>query len=135
MAGQLTGTRRVFSEAFSPQGAASWRVLPASLSFGVFATVVYLLYAHVYQHLTLEVGPHEIAGALLGLLLVMRTNAGYDRWWEARKLWGGIVNQARNLALIGLAHGPADERWCCQFIRWTVAFAWTAYARLRSETA
>jgi ion channel-forming bestrophin family protein len=133
MAGPLTGTRRVLSEAFTPQGGASRRVLPASLAFGLYATVVYVLYLYVYPNLTLEVGPHEIVGALLGLLLVFRTNAGYDRWWEARKLWGGIVNQSRNLALIGLAHGPADERWREQFIRWTAAFAWAAKARLRGE--
>ncbi|WP_211302550.1 bestrophin family ion channel [Nannocystis exedens] len=30
------------------------------------------------------------------LFLVLRTNAGYERWWEARKLWGGIVNQSRS---------------------------------------
>jgi len=65
----------------------------------------------------------------------MRTNAGYERWWEARKLWGGIVNQARNLALIGLAHGPTEQRWREQFIRWVAAFAWTTKARLRGESA
>jgi ion channel-forming bestrophin family protein len=135
MAGPLTGTRRVFAEAFSPQGHASFRVLPYSLAVGAFATLVYLLHLYFYPNLTLEVGPHEIAGAILGLLLVFRTNAGYDRWWEARKLWGGIVNRARNLALIGLAHGPADERWRGQFIRWTAAFAWAAKARLRGESS
>jgi putative membrane protein len=36
--------------------------------------------------IAVEVNPFEIAGAVLGLLLVLRTNAGYDRWWEARKL-------------------------------------------------
>jgi putative membrane protein len=135
MAGPLTGTRRVWSEAFSSQGGASRRVLPASLAFGLFATLVCLVYLYVYPNLTLEIAPHEIGGALLGLLLVLRTNAGYDRWWEARKLWGGIVNQTRNLALIGLAHGPADERWREQFIHWTAAFAWAAKARLRGESA
>ena len=63
----------------------------------------------------------------------MRTNAGYDRWWEARKLWGGIVNQSRNLALLALAHGPADERWRQQFVRWTAAFPYVARAKLRGE--
>ena len=41
----------------------------------------------------------EFAGAALGLLLVLRRNAGYDRWWVARKLRGSIVNQSRNLAI------------------------------------
>jgi putative membrane protein len=35
----------------------------------------------------------------LGLFLVFRTNSAYDRWWEGRKHWGGLVNSTRNLAL------------------------------------
>jgi putative membrane protein len=134
MSDPMSGPRNVWSEAFSWHGAASRRVLPSTLIFAAFATIIYLLYIYVDPNLTLEIGPHEVAGVLLGLLLVMRTNAGYERWWEARKLWGGIVNQTRNLGLLGLAHGPADARWRDQFIRWTVAFAWAAKARLRSET-
>jgi putative membrane protein len=134
MSQPLSGPRSIWAEAFSWQGDAARRVLPSTIVFGVFATLVYLLYIFRYHNLTIEVGPHEVAGVLLGLLLVMRTNAGYERWWEARKLWGGIVNRSRNLALIGLAHGPADPRWREQFIRWTAAFAWAAKARLRSET-
>jgi len=34
-----------------------------------------------------------------GLLLGMRLNFAYDRWWEARKLWGTLVNVSRNLAV------------------------------------
>ena len=36
---------------------------------------------------------------MLGLLLVLRTNAAYDRWWEGRKLWGKLVNISRNLVV------------------------------------
>jgi ion channel-forming bestrophin family protein len=36
---------------------------------------------------------------VLSLLLAYRTNTAYDRWWEGRKLWGGLVNSSRNLAL------------------------------------
>lgn len=134
MSEELSRQPHVWAEVFSWKGAASWRVLPSTIVFGVFATIIYLLYLYRYPNLTIEVGPHEVAGVLLGLLLVMRTNAGYERWWEARKLWGGIVNQTRNLALVGLAHGPADARWREQFVRWTAAFAWAAKARLRGET-
>jgi putative membrane protein len=129
----MSETKNFWSEAFSWQGAASWRVLPTTVAFGAFATFIYLLYVYFYPNLSIEVGPHEVGGVLLSLLLVMRTNAGYDRWWEARKLWGGIVNQSRNLALIGLAHGPPDERWRQSLVRWTAAFAWVAKSRLRGE--
>ncbi|MEO0870173.1 MAG: bestrophin family ion channel [Cyanobacteria bacterium J06642_11] len=39
-----------------------------------------------------------VPSIVLGLLLVFRTNASYERFWEGRKLWGTIVNTSRNLA-------------------------------------
>lgn len=41
---------------------------------------------------------YSLLGFLISLLLVFRTNTAYDRWWEGRKIWGGIVNDSRNLA-------------------------------------
>jgi putative membrane protein len=134
-----SGAKSFWIEAFALRGAASWRVLPTTLAFSAFATIVYLLhyyltnYYHKEINLAVEVGPHEVAGALLGLLLVMRTSAGYDRWWEARKQWGGIINESRNLVLTALAHGPAEGRWRESIVRWTIAFAYAAKARLRGD--
>lgn len=42
--------------------------------------------------------PFQIAGVAIAILLGFRNSAGYDRWWEGRKLWGGIVNASRALA-------------------------------------
>jgi putative membrane protein len=41
---------------------------------------------------------HTMLGVALGLLLVFRTNASYDRWWEGRRLIGLYTNRARDLA-------------------------------------
>ncbi len=41
---------------------------------------------------------HSITGVALGLLLVFRTNASYDRYWEGRKLVEGVVDRCRDLA-------------------------------------
>jgi putative membrane protein len=76
----------------------------------------------------------ELAGGALGLLLILRTNAGYDRWWEGRKLWGAIVNQSRNLAISTLEYAHADGAWRERFLRWTAAFAHAARHSLRGET-
>jgi putative membrane protein len=38
-----------------------------------------------------------VASLVLGLLLVFRTDSAYERWWEGRKLWGDLSNNARNL--------------------------------------
>ena len=36
-----------------------------------------------------------VPGTVIGLLLAFRTNSAYCRWWEARILWGAIVNDSR----------------------------------------
>lgn len=40
-----------------------------------------------------------ILGASISLLLAFNLNQSYDRWWEARKLWGAVVNDSRTLVL------------------------------------
>jgi ion channel-forming bestrophin family protein len=52
---------------------------------------------------------HSMLGFVISMLLVFRTNTAYDRWWEARKLWGSLVNNSRNLALKISAMLPEAE--------------------------
>ena len=42
---------------------------------------------------------HTLLSFAISMLLVFRTNTAYDRWWEARKLWGTLVNSSRNIAI------------------------------------
>lgn len=129
------GLTHFWSDAVTVAASASLRVLPNVLVFGGLACAVYLIQAFTPHNIAIELGPHEVAGALLGVLLVLRTNSGYDRWWEARKAWGGIVNQSRNLVITALSCGPADPVWREQIVRWTAAFSVATRARLRGETS
>ncbi len=52
---------------------------------------------------------HTLLGFAISMLLVFRTNTAYDRWWEGRKLWGGLVNVSRNLALRLAAYLRPDD--------------------------
>jgi putative membrane protein len=119
-------------ETFAWAGSATPHVFPRVAAFGLISAA---LTAVSGTSVTWPVGPHEVAGAVLGLFLVLRTNAGYDRWWEARRLWGGIVNQSRNLAIQALSYGPADPCWRTEVIRWTIAFAHVSRRELRGERA
>jgi putative membrane protein len=38
-----------------------------------------------------------ILGTALAIILGFRNASAYDRWWEARKIWGGVVNESRTL--------------------------------------
>lgn len=62
-----------------------------------------------FHAIELPISPFEYAGVLMGLILVFRVNAGYDRWWEARKLWGTIVNASRNLAIVVKSYGDESN--------------------------
>ncbi len=125
--------KRFWRDAFALHESATPRILRRTIKFGAFATFVCLLKEFYADELGLSVGPFEFAGAALGLLLVLRTNAGYERWWEARKLWGGIVNQTRNLAIGALAYGPDDRRWREGVVRWTAVFPYSSIRSLRDD--
>ena len=122
---------------FLIRGSVAPRVLLDVIIFGIIAAVVVVLHYFIKRwfdvDLSIPVGPFEAAGAVLGLLLVMRVNAGYNRWWEARVLWGGIVNQSRNLAIAGLTYGPRDGKWQSNFIRWIATFPHATRRSLRGE--
>jgi putative membrane protein len=53
--------------------------------------------------------PFSVLGVGLSLFLGFRNNAAYDRWWEARKLWGGLIADLRALAREAALFLPADE--------------------------
>jgi putative membrane protein len=38
-------------------------------------------------------------GTAMSVILSFKLSQSYDRWWEARKIWGSIVNDSRNLIL------------------------------------
>ncbi len=63
------------------------------------AIIVYLETAIIHISFKNTTSIHTLVGFVLSLLLVFRTNTAYDRWWEGRKMWGGFVNNSRNLAL------------------------------------
>jgi putative membrane protein len=38
-------------------------------------------------------------GTSISVLLSFKMNQSYDRWWEARKIWGAITNDSRSLVI------------------------------------
>lgn len=38
-------------------------------------------------------------GTAISVILSFKLNQSYDRWWEARKIWGSIVNESRTFVL------------------------------------
>ena len=65
-----------------------------------------------------------ILGTSISLLLAFKLNQSYDRWWEARKIWGGISNDSRSLILEikGFISGKALEENETQLLLRQMAF-------------
>jgi putative membrane protein len=83
----------------------------------------YILIYHFdidHAHFQPTVAMHQLLGVVLGLFLVFRTNTAYDRWWEGRRLWGGMVNSTRTFAMkINAAISPEnheDRDWFAKMI-------------------
>ncbi|MBL4710251.1 MAG: multidrug transporter, partial [Flavobacteriales bacterium] len=55
--------------------------------------------------------PVSIIGIAVAFYLGFKNNSSYDRLWEARKIWGGIVNNSRSLgaAVISFVQGENDD--------------------------
>src|SRR5688572_15849740 len=101
----------------------AWRVAGVA----VFALAATALQHHGYR-VAFSDRAHLVIGPALALLLVFRTNAANDRYWEGRRLWGGIVNSARNLARKAAALVPAQRALVAE---WTILFCWATRGRLR----
>jgi putative membrane protein len=99
-------------------------LLPAMAFMAVYSAVLcYVLLYHFdlnHAHFQPTVAMHQLLGVVLGLFLVFRTNTAYDRWWEGRRLWGGMVNSTRTFAMkinAALSLEDHDEReWFSKMI-------------------
>lgn len=72
-----------------------------------------------------------VFGIALSLFLGFRNNAAYDRWWEARKLWGGLLADMRALAREAEIFVP-DEARRRELLRTALAFLHLHRANLRN---
>ncbi len=62
------------------------------------AVAVFMLHKTNLTHIALPFSVAAILGSALAIFIAFRNNTSYSRWWEARTLWGGIVNSSRVLA-------------------------------------
>jgi putative membrane protein len=90
------------------------KLIPMIFIIGIYSAIIAYLeieYWHLPEssHVKNISIMHGMLGFVISLLLAYRTNTAYDRWWEGRKMWGGLVNSSRNLAL-KLAAILTDEK-------------------------
>lgn len=82
----------------------AWRTLAVLFVWDSAVTLFY--YALPFSAPAL---PVTLFGTVLGLFLGFRTNSAYQRWWEARTLWGAMINASRSLSRAIMAFVPDDR--------------------------
>jgi putative membrane protein len=73
-------------------------------------------------------------GTAIAILLGFRTSAAYDRWWEARKIWGSIINDSRTLirqALGFITPGTDKDQEVLRLTKYQIAWCYTLSTSLR----
>lgn len=63
-----------------------------------FSTFTYITSLHI-DFPPVPIGIPSFLGTAISLILAFKLSQSYDRWWEARKIWGAIVNDSRTLVL------------------------------------
>lgn len=85
------------------KGAILKKMLPGLVVVSTLTSTLALLHFSSKElhdfNLTISAALPGYMGAALGLLLVFRNSTAYEKWWEARKEVGALVNTSRNIAL------------------------------------
>jgi len=89
----------------------TWKEL---IFFAIWTTLVFFLYYQMgWTFIALAIEPLSIIGIAVSFYLGFKNSQSYDRFWEARKIWGSIVNYSRTWATQVLSlveDAPEDQR-------------------------
>jgi putative membrane protein len=105
----------------------AWRLL---LIVIVSAGAVLLARTEPKMFFELGAMPFTLIGIALSIFMSFRNSACYDRWWEARKLWGQLIVSSRSFARQIAAIDPAERD---PMLLGLCGFAGGLAARLRNE--
>ena len=121
---------------FALRGSILPRVLPSLLACTGLAVLVTLVHGVVFEwKVTLTTVPFTLIGLALSIFLGFRNGSAYERFWEARKLWGEVVYRSRTCARQVRAYVAAPPDEIAAAIRRLVAFAHALRCQLREVPA
>ncbi|MEL6483314.1 MAG: bestrophin family ion channel [Bacteroidota bacterium] len=89
----------------------SWKNL---LFFLLYGTAIFAAYSFLgWTNLDIPFQPISVIGIAVAFYIGFKNSQSYDRFWEARKIWGGIVNYSRtwtNNVLCFVKNDPDAQR-------------------------
>jgi len=83
------------------------------LLVAVYAVAIALFHRFLPEYrISIPIAVPAILATIISLLLAFRSNQAYDRWWEARSIWGAIVNDSRSLVRELITFLDGDNAVC-----------------------
>jgi putative membrane protein len=110
-----------------------WRPLTALFLLDTLVTIAYVGLGWTW---IVPAGlPLPLLGTGLAVFLGVRNNTAYARWWEARTLWGAVLNNSRSYArgLTLLMVAPEAEPLRRSLVRHQIAWAHALRCFMRRE--
>lgn len=99
----------------------------APFIFGtLYALSIYSVCFFLDTSIALPWQPISVIGIAVAFYLGFKNNSSYDRTWEARKIWGGIVNHSRTFAsavitFLGDEHSTLKKELIYRHLAWLTA--------------
>ncbi|MBK6268578.1 bestrophin family protein [Klebsiella michiganensis] len=100
-----------------------------NLMMSIIAIISYQWYEQLGIHLT--VAPFSLLGIAIAIFLGFRNSAGYNRFVEARNLWGTVLIAQRTLVCQLKNILPAESAAHQRLVSYLVAFSWSLKHQLR----
>ena len=124
---------------FTLRGSIIPKIYPQILLIAILSTLITII-----QHWLPDsfpyygMAPFTLLGIALSLFLGFRNNASYQRWWEARGLWGQLVYDSRSFSrqVLSFVDGDTEAGRDAQrsMIHLTIAFSHAIRHRLRGTS-
>ena len=125
-----------FSLLFRIQGTIFLQIKYRILSVVLLSVIVsYVHEIHFVEETFFSVTPFSLIGLALSIFLGFRNNTSYDRFWEGRKLWGGLINNSRTTArrIDNFISPAGTEETRKSLIYQTIAYIHCLRMHLRNE--
>lgn len=115
-----------------------WSMKPFLYSF-IYASIICLIAMFLPENISLAFPwqPIGVIAVAVAFYLGFKNNSSYDRTWEARKIWGSLVNNSRSFgaAIIAFAEGKEAHKIHKEMIYRHVAWLTALRHQLRLSRA
>ncbi|MCA8957330.1 MAG: hypothetical protein KDC87_14745, partial [Planctomycetes bacterium] len=105
--------------------------VPVVLGVSVLVEIVVHYYRPMLPPIPVQIP--AFLGTAIALILSFKLSQSYDRWWEARKVWGAIVNDSRTLTRQVLTFPARSSEITERIGRRQIAFCYCLGQSLRGQ--